>query len=134
MSHPPSHAGPPDTAHGDSHEHVGHVVPLWILISVFAALMFLTWLTVEAVKYDFGKLNLWIALGIAAVKALLVSLIFMHLWWDRPFNNVVFLGSIVFTVLLIAITLIDGRQYYPSAVQPYILTQAAPAAGVAAAP
>ena len=58
------------TQHSDSNGggHV-HVVSPKILIGVFAALMILTILTVAAIKVDLGAMNIWIALGIAVVKA-----------------------------------------------------------------
>ena len=49
--------------------HVGHVVPLKVLVTVWAALVALTWLTVAITWFDLGTLNLWAALAIATVKA-----------------------------------------------------------------
>ena len=66
--------------HDSAHSGLGHVVPVWLLAAVFAALMVLTGLTVAVAQVDLGNLNLYLALGIAALKASLVVLFFMHLY------------------------------------------------------
>jgi len=93
------------------HEHVGHVVSLKILLAVFAALTVLTLITVEASRFDFGEFNLVVALVIAVIKATLVVLFFMHLFWDRPFNAIVFVGCLIFVGLFISLALLDTGQY-----------------------
>jgi len=55
-----------------------HVVPTRVYYTVFAALLVLTALTVWIAFYDLGVLNDVAALGIAAIKATLVVLFFMH--------------------------------------------------------
>lgn len=95
----------------EAHPEVGHVVPVWLLTAVFVALLFLTWVTVAVTWLDLGALNVWIALLIAAVKAVLVVLYFMHLRWDSPFNSVVLLTSLVFLAIFIAITITDTFNY-----------------------
>ena len=92
-----------------AHSGLGHVVPLWLLAAVFGALMVLTCLTVAVACVDLGNLNLYLALAIAAVKASLVVLFFMHLFWDRPFNSMVFIGCLLFVCLFIGLTLTDSR-------------------------
>lgn len=104
-----------DAQHTDSHDHVGHVVPLWILIGIAGILMVLTWLTLEVTKYDFGpSMNLLIAMLIAFVKATLVALFFMHLWWDRPINGVVFLSALFFVSIFVLFALLDKGEYKPN--------------------
>jgi cytochrome c oxidase subunit 4 len=102
------------TEHSDSHNHgVGHVVPIKLLVAVGMALLVLTWITVAAMKIDLGDGNIYLALGIAVVKASLVALFFMHLRWDRPFNAFVFVTSIAFVALFIAFALTDSSEYRP---------------------
>ena len=96
-----------------SHDHVGHIVPLWILAATFGALIVLTVITVAASYVDFGPLNLWIALLIAGVKASLVVFLFMHLKWDRPLNAVIFISSLLFVVLFIGFAMTDTEEYQP---------------------
>jgi len=93
------------------HEHVGHVVPLKILLAVFGALTVLTVITVAASYVDFGDFNLVVALIIAVIKASLVVLFFMHLFWDKPFNAIVFVGCLIFVGLFISLALLDSGQY-----------------------
>ena len=99
-------------AYVDAHEAHVHIVPPWILLSVFAALLFLTFLTVAVTWVDFGRTaNVWIALTIAAVKSALVALYFMHLRWDSPFNSVILIAALFFVALLIGIIVLDSREY-----------------------
>ena len=100
-----------DGGHGD-HEH--HVVGWKLLTAVFLALMVLTILTVAAINVDLGPLNIIVALGIALVKALLVVLIFMHIWWDRAFHGLLIAGSLGFVTLFIGFVMIDTWQYEPT--------------------
>ena len=99
-------------AHDEEHE-LGHVVKPSILWGTGFLLMFLTVITVAVRYVDAGELNMPIALGIAGVKATLVSLFFMHLRWDRSFNGMIFVTSIVLVVLLMMFALMDSGQYDP---------------------
>jgi cytochrome c oxidase subunit 4 len=92
-----------------AHSGLGHVVPLWLLTAVFAALMVLTGVTVAAARVDLGNLNLYVALAIAVTKASLVILFFMHLFWDRGFNSMIFIGCLLFVSLFIGVTLTDQK-------------------------
>ena len=92
---------------------VGHIVPISILAAVGSALLVLTVITVWVASFDFGPANVWIALGIAAFKASLVVLFFMHLIWDRPFNGVVFVASIAFLAVFIGFAMTDTFEYRP---------------------
>lgn len=103
--------------HAEPHAHaeVGHHVPLKVLAGTLAALLLLTVVTVGATWVDFGPVaNLWIALIIATVKAILVALFFMHLAYDRPFNAVVLGAALFFVVLFVCFTLMDTRAYQES--------------------
>ena len=48
---------------------------------------------------------------IASIKASLVALFFMHMYWDKGFNVVAFLSSFLFVTLFIGLTLIDRDHY-----------------------
>jgi cytochrome c oxidase subunit 4 len=99
----------------DEHgEHgVGHVVPVKILATTGFALLVLTVITVYVASFDFGNINIWVALSIASVKASLVVLFFMHLRYDRPFNGIIFVTALAFVALFISFTLTDTREYAP---------------------
>ena len=102
------------TAHHDEEEHgLGHIVGYGPLFGTAFALIILTVLTVAVHAVDAGELNMPIALSIARFKATLVCLYFMHLRWDRPFNALMLVGSIVFAVLLMVFVLMDSGQYSP---------------------
>lgn len=111
-AHAPHGATPGSHAHG-GHGHVGHVVPTRLLFAVLMGLLFLTFITVVATRLDLGRLNIWIAMIIATVKAALVGLYFMHLRWDRPFNAIVLISSLAFVALFIGGSLMDTKQYQP---------------------
>lgn len=108
------------TAHGNHTSHGGihtHVVPLPILLAVWAALLVLTYATVAVTSIDLGPLNLWLAMAIATVKASLVVLYFMHLRYDKPFNAVVLICALLFVMLFVGIALTDSVQYQPQVEQ-----------------
>ncbi len=104
-----SHA---EDGHGEHREgyDFAHPMPVSMLLTVFAILVMLTIITVAQASFDFGSFDLYIVMGIATVKALLVGLFFMHLAWDKPFNAILFLGSFVFLALFIIFTLTDSSQ------------------------
>ena len=120
--HQPTHAENPELAehgHVDEHEAHVHVVPPWILLSVFGALLFLTLVTVAVTWVDFGRTgNVWVALTIAAIKSALVALYFMHLRWDSPFNSVILIAALFFVALLIGIIVLDTSEYHMNFMQP----------------
>ena len=99
--------GPPD-----DHAWI-HIVPVPILLGVFAALLVLTGLTVAVTYVDLGMWNLWVALGIATVKASLVALYFMHLRYDKPFNAVILVSALVFLALFVTLAMMDSLEYQP---------------------
>lgn len=110
-------------AHGSAapsrHPAVGHEVPWTILTATATVLLILTWLTVW-VRYhvDIPRVNLLIAMGIATVKAALVILYFMHMRWDRPFNIVVLVSSLLFAFLFISFSLTDSVAYRSEIIPP----------------
>jgi cytochrome c oxidase subunit 4 len=94
------------------HDGIAHVTPVRLLLGVWGALMVLTVITVAVTSIDLGsRINLTVAMAIATVKAGLVVTYFMHLRWDRPFNTLVFLGSLLFVSLFISMTLLDKSEY-----------------------
>ncbi|MBC8328191.1 MAG: cytochrome C oxidase subunit IV family protein [Planctomycetes bacterium] len=103
-------ADPHDTTHAADHG-LGHVLPPKLLLGTFAALLALTALTVATGKMDLMGLDLAVAMIIATIKATLVAMIFMHLKWDRPFNGLVFLISILFVGLFLALAATDVGAY-----------------------
>lgn len=87
------------------------VVPVKTYVSVFAALMVLTGLTVYVAFIDFGHglLNDTVAMTIAVVKALLVLVIFMHLKYSAKIIWLIAGCSVVWLLVMIGLTLTDYR-------------------------
>lgn len=92
---------------------LSHVVPVQVLLGVFGALMVLTAITVAVSYFDFGALNLWVAMGVASVKAALVALYFMHLRYDSAFHSLIFVIAVVTLGVFLAIIMLDTIEYQP---------------------
>ena len=92
---------------------LAHVVDIRVLLVVFAVLMVLTAITVSVSYFDFGALNLFVAMSVATVKAALVALYFMHLRYDNVFYAFVLLVAVVFLGLFLSITMLDSVEYHP---------------------
>jgi len=84
-----------------------HVVSWRVYLAVFAALVVLTGVTVVVTGFDFGPLNLIVALGVAVAKASLVVLYFMHARYSPRLTGVVIASGIAFFVILVFLTLTD---------------------------
>ncbi|MCC6160540.1 MAG: cytochrome C oxidase subunit IV family protein [Deltaproteobacteria bacterium] len=102
-----SHAHDPalDVIHEEHGEH--HVLPLWIYLAVYGALLALTFVTVGVSYLDLGTTAIVAALTVAIVKASLVAGYFMHLRYDDRFNSLIFVASILFMVLFFSFVFID---------------------------
>lgn len=87
-----------------------HITPLKKYLEVFVALLVLTGITVLVAQYDFGEWNLVVALSIAAIKAILVALVFMHLAQDSKLYFLVFAGALVFLAIFIILTMFDTQE------------------------
>lgn len=85
-----------------------HVATDKLLLGVFGALLVLTGLT-----YGVHYLHLpdpWsiiVAMAIAALKASLVALFFMHLYWDEKFNTMILITAFIFLTLLVSFSFLD---------------------------
>ena len=102
------------------HEHgsVDHIVPLKVLIGTCAVLLFLTAVTVWVAELDFNivnipSMNIGLALAVASLKVFIVTMIFMHLRWDRSFIGFIFVVSCLLVFLFIGFALMDTNQNEP---------------------
>ncbi|RYZ02992.1 MAG: hypothetical protein EOO73_29150 [Myxococcales bacterium] len=102
--------------HGEDHGHgLAHTMPVWMLIGVLGALLVLTVATVAVTAIDLGAQgNLIVAMVIATIKAVLVCTFFMHLLWDKKFNLVLFLTSVLFLILFLSMATTDRGEYQHS--------------------
>jgi cytochrome c oxidase subunit 4 len=94
---------------------VGHVVPVKTYLLIFSSLLALTALTTGVAYVDLGLWNTIVALIIAACKATLVVLFFMHLRWSSHLMRVVLLASLLWLAILISLTTTDffSRDWTP---------------------
>ena len=84
-----------------------HVVPLRVYLSIFAALMACTAITVFVSFQDLGILNTFVAVTIAVIKATLVILYFMHVRYSSRMIWVFAGAGFVWLLILFAFTLSD---------------------------
>lgn len=85
-----------------------HISTDKILLSVAGALFILTIITVGvhylALPHPWSII---VAMVVAVMKASLVALFFMNLYWDKKFNSILFIASLVFLALLVGLSLMD---------------------------
>ncbi len=84
-----------------------HIVAKKQYAYVFVVLLVLTLTTTWASYFDLGKLNVVVALVIATIKASLVVLFFMHVYWMSKLNKIVVVSGVAWLVLLLWLTLTD---------------------------
>ncbi len=99
----------------DSHE-LSHVASPKVLITTFVTLLILTGVTVAVARIDVARehlenLALVVALAIAVVKATVVMLYFMHLKYDKRFNALIIVSSLVFIGAFIGFAMWDSFEY-----------------------
>ncbi|HZS46458.1 MAG TPA: cytochrome C oxidase subunit IV family protein [Blastocatellia bacterium] len=84
-----------------------HIVSVKSYVGVFISLLILTGLTVLVAWFDLGRLNTVVALTIAIVKATLVVLFFMHLYYSSKLTKVIMIASLFWLAIMISLTLGD---------------------------
>ncbi len=84
-----------------------HVVPLGLYLLVFGSLLVLTGTTVAVAFMDLGPLNNFVAMGIAAVKASLVILFFMHVRYSTRLTALVLGSGFLFLAIMVGLTMVD---------------------------
>jgi cytochrome c oxidase subunit 4 len=135
--------GAPDQAPSHPHQQ-GPSMTLYV--GVFAALMILLILTVAAAFLPhLGYLNIGIALAIAAIKATLVILFFMHVVEASRLTKLFVAGTFIWLLIMFAFTFTDyisrhwlpmsrGWDDNPTVYQPTVNAPHAAAHGEAAPP
>ena len=91
-----------------SHDHHGSIGSL---LGTFGMLIVLTVVTVCGSKLSLGSFEIWFAMGIASIKAVLVAVFFMHLRHDKTFNILIVLFSLAFAAIFIGLTMVDANAY-----------------------
>jgi cytochrome c oxidase subunit 4 len=106
-----------------------HVLPLSTYLTVGGALLLLTCVTVLVSQFQFGEWNLIVAMAVAALKATLVLLFFMHLKYDNKLYAFAFLISITFLAVFITFTMLDTMtrdEFGRGSIDKQVLYKAAP--------
>jgi caa(3)-type oxidase subunit IV len=93
--------------HNDSKPHHHHIIPNKTLFMAGGSLLVLTCITVVVAHIDLGRLNFIIAMAVATLKASIVALIFMNLWFDKKENGVIFATSFLFLAIFMVLTSTD---------------------------
>ena len=84
-----------------------HIVSKKTYALIFGILLLLTAVTTAVGYVDLGRMNVVVALAIAAVKGILVVLFFMHLAHSRRLTQMTIVAALMWLTLLIALTLAD---------------------------
>lgn len=88
------------------------IIPKKTYYKVAAALLGLFILTVAAAYIDLGNLNIFVALTIAVVKAVLVVLYFMHVRYSTRLTWVFACAGFFWIIILFALTMSDYATRY----------------------
>jgi len=88
----------------ETHEAHHHIVPVPIYVAIFVTLLVLTVVTAAVAYVDFGPFNIVIALGIAAFKASLVVLYFMHVKYASKLTQLASVLGFVWLAILLGMT------------------------------
>jgi len=84
-----------------------HILPTRVYYTIFAILLFCTYLTVQIAFLDLGALNAVAALAIAVFKATLVVLFFMHVKYSTRLTKLIVCSGIFWLFLLLFVTMSD---------------------------
>ncbi|HUY34549.1 MAG TPA: cytochrome C oxidase subunit IV family protein [Pirellulales bacterium] len=76
-------------------------------VIVFVTLLLLLAVTVEAARHDLGQWNFAVATLIAAAKALLIILFFMHVRHSAPLTRLVVSAGFFWLAIMFALSLTD---------------------------
>lgn len=87
--------------------HTDHILPVRTYYAIYAILLVCTYLTWQVAFFDLGALNTVAALGIAAFKAVLVVLFFMHVKYSPRLTWIVVISGFFWLAILLALTLGD---------------------------
>ena len=96
-------AGAGSSSTGPEH----HVLPVKLYVTIYAALLVLTAITVAVSFAGLGRASIPAALTVAVIKAALVVGYFMHLKYDVRFNSLVFFSSLIFVAIFFSLTMLD---------------------------
>lgn len=82
-------------------------MPFGLLTKIWLGLMVLTAITVGVTWFDFGFLNVLVAMSVATTKAALVVFFFMHLKYEHRLLGVFVLIVFIILAIFIGFTFFD---------------------------
>ncbi|MGK2907129.1 MAG: cytochrome C oxidase subunit IV family protein [Desulfuromonadales bacterium] len=88
-------------------EQHAHIVPYKTFLVIWVALLILTGITIAVAQYNLGALNIWVALGIATLKAGLVVAVFMHMQYENRLFKLSLLSALAILAIFIGLTFFD---------------------------
>lgn len=88
-------------------EHHAHISSVKAYFGIFTLLIILLFITVGVAYINLGALNIYVAMTIAVVKALLVVLYFMHVRYSTKLTMVAAAAGFLWLILLVGITALD---------------------------
>jgi len=83
------------------------IMPFALLAKIWLVLIVLTGITVGVTSFDFGYLNVLVAMSVASAKALLVIFFFMHLKYENRTLGIFLLLVFVILAIFIGFTFFD---------------------------
>lgn len=86
-----------------------HIAPLRLNYFVFGALMLLLVLTVGIAYVDLGWWNFPVSMLIAAVKAVMIVLVFMHVRYSHRLTWVFSSAGLLWLAIMLILTIVDYR-------------------------
>ena len=99
-----SHSHQSSQAHAEAHHVISvrtYMLIYWVLLALLAA-------TVFASDMPFSSpMHLAVAMTIAVIKAVLIVLFFMHVYYSAPLTWITAVGSLLWVALLIGFLLAD---------------------------
>lgn len=84
-----------------------HIVSRKIYVAIFTTLIILTILTIIIAGIDLGPFNTIAALAIAAAKATLVALFFMHVRYSSRLTQIVVISGLFWLGIMFVLTMSD---------------------------
>jgi cytochrome c oxidase subunit IV len=91
-----------------------HISSIQTNVTVFVALLVLLFVTVGAAYSPLGPLHFPTAMAIAAAKAVLIVVYFMHVKYSHRLTAVISVASLLWLGIMVALTLTDylSRDYW----------------------
>lgn len=91
----------------EAHEQSHHIISVRTYVMIYWILMALLAATVFASDLPLGSAHLLVAMTIALIKAVLIVLFFMHVYYSAPLTWITAAGSFLWVGLLLGFLMSD---------------------------